>query len=45
MKPVAGAGNQLEIHLSDEESGPPGEDNILAMVIDVRIGAGVRSFR
>ncbi len=45
MKPVAGAGNQLEIHLSDEESEPPGEDNILAMVIDVRIGAGVRSFR
>jgi hypothetical protein len=45
MKPVAGAGIQLQIHLSDEESGPPGEDNILAMVIDVRIGAGVRSFK
>jgi hypothetical protein len=40
MKPVAGAGNPIEIHLSDKESESPDEDNIPAMVIDVRIGAG-----
>jgi hypothetical protein len=40
MKPVAGTGNPLESHLSDEESKPLDEDNIPAMVIDVRIGAG-----